>query len=227
MGTTQWSDSPVITQCICAWSDLLGFGAALRRGKWDDLDAILPTLDRVVRLQQDTLAKTCDDEFIFMVNDGVARNLDFRPERGLNRLVRWLSDLWWTHRIINDIEKKYGHPGIRTVVVAGYRVTYSTGNKKRTEMILAKRRNWTRQDVEAIYLPEFLDQTAFYVPFEFQMNLAFAKAYALEASGSKIGLSGPKFFLDESVLHFLLSTLNGMSFEFHAHNGSMKKNNSS
>lgn len=223
MKKTSQSHVPVISKCICAWSDLLGFGAALRRGGWHDIELILPTLERVVSLQRTVLTSACDTERIFMVNDGVARNLDFEPQKGFYRLIGWLRDVWLAHTRINATEHQHGHPGIRTVVAAGSRVTYSAGDKKKSETILARRPNWTLQDVEDLFVPEFLDQISFYVPFEFQMNLAFAKAYSLEAAGSRSGLNGPRFFLDKSVVDFLLSTVNGTNFEFLIGNGSAMK----
>lgn len=213
----------VVRKCLCAWSDLLGFGAGLRSGRWDDIDLILPTLERVVALQRTVLKNAGDQERIFMVNDGVARNLDFEPRKGLFRIIGWLTDVWMAHTQINAIEHRAGNPGIRTVITAGSRITYASGDLTRAEMILARRPNWKLEDVEALFLPNYLNETAFYVPLEFQMNLAFAKAYSLEAMGSRGGLSGPRFFIDKSIIEFFLSTLNGTHFEFLVGSGSEMK----
>lgn len=204
--------------CICAWSDLLGFGTSLRAGGWNDIETVQSTLDRVVRLHDLAVSSFCDFETMFMINDGIARNFDFCPDRGLFRIINWLRGLWETHDRINQLEQESGHPGIRTVLTYGKRATYSEGNWKTSELMLANRPNLSHEDLSFMYHDKFLSKTIIYVPVEFQMNLAFAKAYFLESLGSRHGLPGPRFFIDNSLVDFLLTSLNGTLFQFHSIN---------
>jgi hypothetical protein len=208
------SDNKSAVCCVCAWSDLLGFGTALHKGNWDDIAPVRTALNRVRRLEQAILSSASDLETVLLINDGVARNLDFRPDFGLYSLMGWLRDLWICHTRINDGERRHKKPGIRTVLTAGQRLSYNDGDKSAKKVILARNSNYTAADVDALYLPSHARKTTIYSPLEFQMNLAFAKAYALEVLGNKGGLCGDAFFVDHSVLEFLTTTVNDTKFRF-------------
>jgi hypothetical protein len=148
--------------------------------------------------------------------------MDYLQDIGFFRLMYWLHGIWFCHYRANLLEKKHHQPGIRTVLVAGSRIAFSLGDKSTSQLILARRPNLDPEDLPWMYKKEFLSRTAFYMPWEFQMNLAFAKAYSLEALGSRGGLSGPRFFVDNTIVAFLLTTLNGTKFSFHTPNAPEK-----
>ncbi len=208
------NDQPAI-QCLCAWSDLLGFGTALRQGGWRDIETVKPALERMLALEQLVLdtANMSFDETTFMINDGVARNFDYVPHHGVLNLTKWLLGIFLTHHLLNENESHYKQPGVRTVVVAGPRIAYGSGDRTKGAL-LQRRDGFQGEDLSKIYHKQFLDRPILYMPLEFQMNLAFAKAYALEALGSRGGLGGPRLFFDISVINFLLTTLSGTEFQF-------------
>jgi hypothetical protein len=158
-----------------------------------------------------------------MINDGIARNMDCKPERGLYRLMGWLRDVWRAHVEANQLECQYAQPGLRTVLAAGSRFSYTSDDMTLEELISARNPHFHGENLSSIYQKKFLNRTGFYIPFEFQMNLAFAKAYALEALGSRGGLTGTRFFLDNSVIELFLSKLNGTEYQFIVGNGSQSK----
>jgi hypothetical protein len=59
-------------------------------------------------------------------------------------------------------------------------------------------------DQSSLFTKEYSRRTAIYSPFEFQLNLAFAKAYLIESKGSKVGLTGARFFIHQSVMDFFV-----------------------
>ena len=208
--------------CLCAWSDLLGFGAPLRQGNWDNTEAIGKALGRSMSLQNTAMGTASELEALFLINDGVARNYDFIAERGFRYMMVWLHGVWRCHTRVNLEEWAQQLPGLRTVITRGQRLVYGPPGLTGEEILRAKNPELPLSDIRAIYVESFLKKTVCHMPFEFQMNLAFAKAYSLEALGSRGGLKGPRFFMDNSFVSFFESALDGAKIEFSTKDGPAK-----
>ena len=175
------------------WSDLLGFGGPIRAAEWRITPSSAHNLERVSRLHKLTLDSGTDiTETVLLINDGVARAYDYVPEHGYMRMFRWLRNTIISHHRLNLIEAENGLPGARTVMAYGERLHY-------TEPTLSL------HQLHGEYGEGYIDRTIVYSPTFFQMNMAFAKAYSLDAAGSASGLSGPCYFIEGSMISFLES----------------------
>lgn len=175
------------------WSDLLGFGSAFEKGKWtfESQDA-LRNVSRLQLLSNSFYVSNFPfKEIAFVINDGLARVFDFpKPEYDANALLWWLSSTISNHWIVNAHDSEYGNPGMRSVLCFGERVQTWRGNTTLGDLVLGNTKFKRTADKKIII----------YSPEEFQLNLAFTKAYILESLGSKHGLTGPCLFFDNDVL---------------------------
>jgi hypothetical protein len=193
---------PVI-DCFCIWSDLLGFGRSFELGGWSlSSDEVQRTAKRVSAIEHLLFRSNSPlEEFVLILNDGLARNYDC-PHVKPGYMT---SAFWWLHSVLsnhwhtNAIEKQDGNPGMRSVLCAGQRMDLREPRRSAiTQMLVAEERK-----------EEFSDRTIVYSPLQFQMNLAFSKAYLIESLGSKGGLAGPGLFVEEDVLSGLLEICAG------------------
>jgi hypothetical protein len=190
--------SEPIIDCFCLWSDLLGFGRTFEEGGWSfSSDKVRNTAQRLADIERMLFQSNAPtQEYVFLLNDGVARNLDWpHPLPGYSSgVLHWLQSVLTNHWQINAIEKQNGHPGMRSVLCSGQRMDLRKATKSSLSQVLASQS-----------MAERLDQDiSVYSPRQFQMNLAFAKAYLLEGLGSKAGLAGPNFFIEDRLFHDLV-----------------------
>jgi hypothetical protein len=78
-------------RCLCCWSDFLGFRPLLREARYSDLNEFDIALDRLHLLEKslrDAILFPAEYiinlETILVVNDGVARNLDYWDGQGVH-----------------------------------------------------------------------------------------------------------------------------------------------
>ena len=187
-----------IIDCISCWYDLLGFGHPFKQANWNLNDTSCKT--NFERL------KSISTEFIyslnlygtnFYVNDGIASTIDIKGKEkdDIDKVLYFIESILLHFNNINMSEKRNNYPGIRGVVTAGQRVFYDVTNYDYNVMT---------------------KEITSYHPAEFQMNTAYSKAYIMEGSGSKAGLSGPHLYVDVllySVFQKMFDGIDGYSVE--------------
>lgn len=189
-----------VTPCVAAWMDVCGFGAALEKSSWDLVNLqksrILTMLSQVYQRAAHPFLIGVDPmpyEIVLVINDGIARTVDLgKPEfASAGQFIFYLRDLFFSHNRLLTLTKSYGC-SIRTVLAGGERVQYSpeifTGNSV------------LQHDEENIsdFGRKLLDKNFVYNPSEFQLNTAFAKAYSLDALGSKHGFKVSNLYIESS-----------------------------
>lgn len=194
--------SSEIIRCFCIWSDLLGFGQAFEDGNWSfQTEHAAKNIARL-RLLENSLHRSNDpvNEVSLVLNDALARVYDFpQPYDETNAFVWWLHSAISNHWYVNTVDLQRGNPGIRSVLTVGERVKTWRQNMTVGEQVIATGKTKALADkIIAIYSPE-----------EFQLNLAFSKAYMFGSLGSKHGLKGPSMFIDAEVLDAIESLLVG------------------
>ena len=176
-----------IKNCICAWYDLLGYGQPFVENKWDlSNDSCKKQLERI-KLLDLTLVNKFAGSFstvTFTLNDGVIYNHDIDTQKFnfIDKLVTSLNDLIGEFESINIRDLRIGFPGARGIITYGQRYNYEFVG--------------STVDVATNF-------TISYHPSEFQMNTAFSKAYIMESSGSKAGITGNNLYIDNYLLNNL------------------------
>src|SRR5690606_26519957 len=120
----------------------------------------------------------------FTLNDGVIYNHDIDTQKFnfIDKLVTSLNDLIGEFESINIRDLRIGFPGARGIITYGQRYNYEFVG--------------STVDVATNF-------TISYHPSEFQMNTAFSKAYIMESSGSKAGITGNNLYIDNYLLNNL------------------------
>lgn len=192
---------PVI-ECFCMWSDLLGFGNAFQDGKWSfQNDIAVKNVARLQRLENSLYTSNDPSKEVAMVlNDGLARVYDLpEPDDESNQFLWWLHSAISNHWIVNADDQQLGNPGLRSVLTFGERVRTWRGNK-----------SWGDHFIGSTEMKLVADKKiCIYSPEEFQLNLAFSKAYIIESLGKKGNLAGSALYIDtealEAIQHYLTS----------------------
>lgn len=213
---------PKVRQVICAYSDLLGFGACLDNLDWDieheeRHHKTIKRLSIFVKRAREIggIKYTC-----FALNDCLAINYDLPEEEPVLLPPLWgfLLFMGRTHARLNYLDQNMGFPGVRTVWAAGKRLV----DPAWIQGLSTEPRGQDISHPKGIIcitdnpdgpsgLKKKLERIATYTPREFQLNIAFSKAYALDEEGSAIGLRGPYLFVDESLLRILCYSFKGDS----------------
>jgi len=180
-----------IVECICAWYDLLGFGQPLVDSNWNLNDERCKNQLRRIESMHFGITNffsATHGTITFNLNDGVISNLDMeRTTPGFkSRLIMALDDLVLEFERLNTRDSRSGFPGMRGILTFGHRYNYT--DTESTVMVTNGR-------------------TIAYHPKVFQMNTAFSKAYIMESSGSKAGISGNHLYIDEFLLDAIESFL--------------------
>ncbi|PWJ70558.1 hypothetical protein B0O40_0400 [Ruminococcaceae bacterium R-25] len=178
---------------ICCWYDLLGYGAPFVESSWNLRDPKCITnfqrIDKIGAWHWGVLSLPFGPRMV--LNDGMAACMDI-PDN-LNDVYLFLT---YFESIINDydhirgIDQASGYPGVRGVISCGDRYEYEYSDTGISITSSAER-----------------PKTVFYHPREFQMNTAFSKAFIIEESGSKAGVSGSNLYVDQNVFSMLDSLL--------------------
>ncbi len=185
--------SESIIKCFCIWSDLLGFGQAFEDGKWSFSDeATKKNIERLKRLEHSIHSSNAPEkEVAFILNDGLARVYDLpKPVLEASAFLWWFHTTLSNHWMVNSVDIQNNHPGMRSVLSFGERLSSWKGNKTYGDHFYG----------DSKYKREADKKICIYSPEEFQLNLAFSKAYIIESGGSKAGLVGPAIFVDIVVL---------------------------
>lgn len=173
-----------ITECICAWYDLLGYGQPFVESNWDlNTEGCRKQLQRIKSIDLTSVNKFAGSygTVTFTLNDGVIYNhdIDFNKYYFIDKLVTSIDDLINEFEGLNIRDLRIGFPGARGIITFGQRYNYE--NVGSTVHVAT-------------------DFTLSYHPIEFQMNTAFSKAYIIESSGSRAGISGNNLYIDNFFL---------------------------
>lgn len=188
---------------ICCWSDLLGFGGMVSENNWKpDKKGWMAIANRLRNAQSFCIQSYGTGEYIFVSNDGFIRNLDLSREPGhIQFFSIWFRGLIWYHISINSMERKQGYPGTRTIVAGGERLLHNWDKFTSADLLyhfegrdIGPDSSYSRREKEIIMEN----------PLPLQMNTAFSKAYILDSGGSKQGLPGNNFYIEQSVLDLLI-----------------------
>jgi hypothetical protein len=201
---------------------MLGFGACLDRIDWNirKEETHYKTVRRLRFFVEQARRMSGPDSTGFVLNDSLAINYDLPEEEPFHLPTIWgfLLFLARTHSHLNRIDKEMGFPGVRTVWTAGQRLfdpAWAEGLSREPsgeDISHAKGVTWISETIEPPpELKKRIERVATYTPREFQLNLAFSKAYMLDEAGSAIGLKGPFVFVDESLVQILSTSLDGES----------------
>ena len=167
-----------ITECICCWFDLLGFGKPFIDSNWNlNNDLCKKQLQRIKDLSYNLSGfYALDKGKSLTLNDGAIFNYDIvTPKKDLiKEMVFFIDDLINDYETVNYKDVQKGHPGARGIITFGHRYNYGYAD---TTVAVSSNDNIS------------------YHPKEFQMNTAFSKAYLMESAGSKFGISGNHLFL--------------------------------
>lgn len=191
---------------ICAWVDLLGYGAEIKKAHYNPLDPqAKAAVKRIRQFHQVVADHSLRDFPTLVMNDGATayRDLSYR--------TRWTTYdfVQRSYRLFEDIqsmERNLGEPGARMVVAVGFRLRGRASQSSELRgryvksLISAVHDNKMSVD-EAITRASKFRRNFDLIP-QLQANFAFTKAYIAEQSGSKGGLGGPRFFLDDLTLDF-------------------------
>ena len=124
----------------------------------------------------------------FSLNDGIILNYDIDETLNINeQIVKVLDDLALEYESLNVRDVRNGFPGVRGIITFGVRYNYT--HVESTFNVSNKK-------------------TLAYHPKVFQLNTAFSKAYIMESSGSKSGISGNHLYIDEFLINSMEKILN-------------------
>lgn len=196
---------------MCTWHDVCGFGGILDKHKWD-LSTLSGTDD--VTVLSDVYDIAGDPgiigippglcEKVLILNDGIAKSTDIlKPhDDDWGRVCFYLRDAPMKHFMMQRLLKKRGL-AVRTVMAGGERLQYTIPKKTGASYLY-----YTDEPSE--YGKQLLQAEFVYNPTEFQMNTAFAKAYSIEAQGSKSGIKTGHLYIEDSYFELLNALLPGM-----------------
>ncbi|UUV17574.1 hypothetical protein NRK67_01710 [Fusobacteria bacterium ZRK30] len=185
-----------IVKNFCMWSDLLGYGAPLKKSKWQlNTKDAKENLLRITLLEPHFHVRNNSEEVSLVLNDGIIRSLDFKGELDYyeRKYLSWLSRAILNYNILNESDIKNNFYGLRSVLSIGDRFSYMNERVSMASNTIA----------HSSVIETLKKKTAIYSPKEFQMNMAFSKAYIMESSGSRAGLNGNNLFIDIDVLNFI------------------------
>ncbi len=195
-------------ESFCMWSDLLGFGNIYSNNNWNLNDKQKREVyDRLVAAHSAVLYFSTPFERNMILNDGIAKvyMLDdgVFGKGEINSISIYFRHCIELHMTITQTEKAYGLPGCRSVIAFGENIEYLAEEVKFDDYVM----NYTKPEGHEIssIAERIGNPTIIYNPKELQMNTAFSKAYILESGGSKAGLPGNNFYIDQSAINAVIT----------------------
>lgn len=189
-----------VTESICCWTDLLGFGGPLAEAAWTPSKALWEKLFNRVAEAHACCYRNLDasNEFVLTLNDGIIRSCVLEQISHLDELSMWLRACVFTHNWINEREEYKKMPGARTVLAHGQKLEHGVAGITVEDLVA----NYTKRDPKGpSRLPRKVAMRSVALnPLPLQLNLAFSKVYILDQLGSRGGIAGPHFYVDQSLL---------------------------
>ncbi len=184
--------------CIGAWIDVCGFGSQLEAAKWSlselQLAGTVNLLNEVYQRVGRPFWVGVEPEpyeNVLVLNDGIARTVDLGNVQyaQAEQAIFYVRDLVLGHLHLLRLTNR-NNLGVRTVLAGGERIQYSPAIFTGNSILL-------HGDDPSEGVKQLLKKNFLYNPAEFQMNTSFAKAYSIDASGSKSGFNVNGFFIEE------------------------------
>lgn len=126
-----------------------------------------------------------------MFNDGMAHVLTVSGVSILE-IALLMGAFINAHLLINIREGLDGYPGARTILAYGAGCSYVHPDLMWDDFFFVTGTSANTNDTVVAYNPS-----------DFQMNTAFSKSYLLDSLGSRYGLGGNHFYIDQSFLDFI------------------------
>ena len=194
------------TDCFCCWSDFLGFGDSFEKGGWTFASEVcqenIHRLKSIWESYHDP--SSAPDDVALFLNDGMARVFDITEQtRDPKRILRWLVFACIYHMASSRTDGANGFAGARGVLSYGERVLLGEETKSLSDYLIGT------ADAKG----QFSRRVCVYSPKEFQLNLAFSRAYIIESSGKSAGLEHPSLYVDAAALNALEALVNNAAFE--------------
>lgn len=190
--------------CISAtaWVDLLGYGAMIGAADLNPVDARARTAVTRLRAFHRIVADHSGRHYrSLVINDGAAayRDLSLRDNGVTHDFLQRSHALF---QAIDESERRNGWPGARMVVGLGFRARGSRRGIDETERrvgrILADLEAGVIGAKEAVRKAASLQRYSDGIP-QLQANFAFTRSYLADAGGSRVGLGGPRLFVDTAM----------------------------
>ncbi|MDG3006436.1 hypothetical protein [Paludisphaera mucosa] len=189
-----------LQRSFCAWSDLLGFGRPFSEADW------LPN-PQVWRQQAERVGAAYRDQckflsgpdgsYMLLLNDGIVRSITCSPRFGVASLASWTRSAVQGHYFVRQREFSQNLPGPRTVLSSGWVAEHSYSEVRVDDLVF----DYTHQQSGLSKVAEALGNPVMVSnPSQLQLNTAFSRAYLLDQAGSKSGISGSRFYLDQRFL---------------------------
>lgn len=189
---------------FCCWTDLLGFGQTLAETQWQPSDSVWKSLHERITEAHLCCFQSLDlaAETVFALNDGIVRCYDPAFVSEVTRVSMWLRECIYTHNWINDREASKNLPGARTLISSGEQLSFSHSEFRLSDFIFDSTKQSSHPDPE---YEAFKSRPVVIHPIQLQLNLAFSRAYLLDQAGSRSGITGPHFYVDEAFIEDLAS----------------------
>ena len=188
---------------FCLWSDLLGFSNIFKESNWSpDDNQKRKIYDRLVAAHSSALYFSDPFERDLILNDGIAKVFIPKSKQedrdNILSISLFLRSCVQMHLAINQYEKEKGLPGCRSILAFGENIEYLAEEIRFDDYFY----NYSKQSGEDISVAAKRagNPIVIYNPKELQMNTAFSKAFILESGGTKAGLRGNEFYIDQSVI---------------------------
>lgn len=192
--------APTLAESLCCWTDLLGFGQPLFDANWEpSSETWLSTFKRIRDAHRECYQQLdVSAEFALTLNDGIVRCCNLSDLQHVQQISMWLRACILTHNRINQREKQQGLPGARTVIAHGRKLIHGPSDLNFEDFVL----NYTKPDPSgpSSFPRSVAERVVASNPEPLQLNLAFSKAYILDSLGHNHGISGPHFYVDNSVI---------------------------
>ena len=195
-------------QCFCMWSDLRGFSSIFQESNWILNEEVKRRVyERLEAAHSAVLYYSSPTERNLILNDGIAKvfhpKSKFEDMNNILSISLFIRSCVELHISINETELKLGLPGCRSVLAFGENIEYLADDIRYDDYVM----NYSKPKGSNIsnVARRTGNPIVVYNPKELQMNTAFSKSYLLEAGGSKAGLMGNQFFVDESSLTAIIT----------------------
>lgn len=193
--------------CFCMWSDLLGFSNFFVQNNWELNDDVRRQIyNRLEAAHSAVLYYSSWYERNLILNDGIAKvfhpRSKFEDKNNVLSISLFFRSCVELHLSISETEHEHNYPGCRSILAFGENIEYLADEIRLDDYVM----NYSKpQGAEISDLAQKVgNPVVIYNPKELQMNTAFSKAFLLDEGGSKAGLPGNYFYIDESVVNAVI-----------------------
>lgn len=192
---------PFQVAAVC-WVDLLGYGGMIAEAEFNPIHPKARASITRLRAFHRIVAEHSGRQYRTLVlNDGAVayRDLSLRSSAVTHDFLARSAALFEALRS-SEIRNRW--PGARMVLATGFR---AKGSRRamdavsgQLDSILARLKAGQIGAEQAVREAASIDRYFDVLP-QLQANFAFTKAYVADAGGTRAGLGGPRFFVDEAI----------------------------